>query len=49
MGWTSILLRVKRIPIAGLSDDRGLTDKLHGPGMYNRVLGESDGRGEERS
>lgn len=39
MGWTSILLRVKRIPIVGLSDDRGLTDKLHGLGMYNRVLG----------
>jgi hypothetical protein len=37
MGWTSILLRVKRVPIVGLGDDRGLTDKLHGLGLYDRV------------
>jgi hypothetical protein len=30
MGWTSILLGVEGVPIAGLSDERGLTDKFHG-------------------
>lgn len=45
MGWTSILWGVEGVPIAGLSDERGLTDKFHELGSK---AASKDERGGER-